>query len=520
MAVDYYRYTDDVRRKFLSYYYKGRVLSNAENYLDATTCYMEAEQLADAVGDDYLVGLLYAELGRIYCLYYDYPKSLKAHQKAAECYERAGKIRHRNYMWLNQSSVLRNLNRYEESELLLRMSLEAAKRENDYTLVKNCLGDLVMLCVEQERMDEAQVLYEELVLVAGVNYGSPTFLGCLAEMYLSVHDYAKARICIEKGWRVAENRQDSVALYLSSSEVLNATGYEKDAYQELLKGVSLQNKEAKQALQQPILTVQRDYLSEKLAFEVYRVQMEKRLRVLYVLLASFVLAIVVYVLCRKLKVEKEKARRTIDELNHEMLKRDKESRHKIASLLDEMEDKDKTSSASIHNLRGELRKQEEDYRQYIKEAEELQHRMEAELSRKTVFVAELFKNWFASMSKMLLVLVQNAGKEDEKNKKLRKEVMLWQEKYYEGNKAYREVEKLVNRYNDDAMTYFRQEIVWSEEVDYRRVCYFFAGFSIRLIAVLMKESEDAVYQKRHRLRKNLEASDLPHKDLFLVLLDK
>ena len=203
-----------------------------------------------------------------------------------------------------------------------------------------------------------------------------------------------------------------------------------------------------------------------------------------------------------------------------MLKRDKESRHKIASLLDEMEDKDKTSSASIHNLRGELRKQEEDYRQYIKEAEKLQHRMEAELSRKTVFVAELFKNWFASMSKMLLVLVQNAGKEDAKNKKLLKEVMLWQEKYYEGNKAYREVEKLVNRYNDDAMTYFRQEIVWSEEVDYRRVCYFFAGFSIRLIAVLMKESEDAVYQKRHRLRKNLEASDLPHKDLFLVLLGK
>ena len=68
VAVDYYRHTDDVRHKFLSYYYKGRVLANAENYLDATTCYMEAEQLADAVGDDYLVGLLDAELGRIYRL--------------------------------------------------------------------------------------------------------------------------------------------------------------------------------------------------------------------------------------------------------------------------------------------------------------------------------------------------------------------------------------------------------------------------------------------------------------------
>ena len=520
VAVDYYRYTDDVHHKFLSYYYKGRVLANAENYLDATTCYMEAEQLVDVVADDYLVGLLYAELGRIYRLYYDYPKSLEAYQKAAECYERAGKIRHRNYMWYNQSSILRNMNESEDSERLLRMILELTEKDNDISLVKSCLGSLVMQYVEDNRMAEARSIYAVLESVSSNDSASPALMGALAEMYVSEGDLHRAEKCLEKGWERAESGTDSISLYVSSACLQSKKGKGELAYQELLKGVSLQNKEAKHALQQPVLTAQRDYLSEKLAFEVYRVQMEKRLRVLYVLLASFVLAIVVYVLCRKLKVEKEKARRTIDELNHEMLKRDKESRHKIASLLDEMEDKDKTSSASIHNLRGELRKQEEDYRQYIKEAEELQHRMEAELSRKTVFVAELFKNWFASMSKMLLVLVQNAGKEDEKNKKLRKEVMLWQEKYYEGNKAYREVEKLVNRYNDDAMTYFRQEIVWSEEVDYRWVCYFFAGFSIRLIAVLMKESEDAVYQKRHRLRKNLEASDLPHKDLFLVLLDK
>ena len=520
VAVDYYRYTDDVRHKFLSYYYKGRILANAENYLDATTCYMEAEQLADAVGDDYLVGLLYAELGRIYRLYYDYPKSLEAHQKAAECYERAGKIRHRNYMWYNQSGVYRNINRCDESERLLRMTLASAQEEEDNVLVELCMGDLVMLFIEEERMSEAWNLYEEFKPLKNDDFASAPFMGKLVQMYISKGDIANAKQYLKKGWSFAKNHTDSIGLYFSSSKLDTALGNEKAAYQDLMKGISLQNEDTQQALQQPILTVQRDYLSEKLAFEVYRVQMEKRLRVLYVLLASFVLAIVVYVLCRKLKVEKEKARRTIDELNHEMLKRDKESRHKIASLLDEMEDKDKTSSASIHNLRGELRKQEEDYRQYIKEAEELQHRMEADLSRKTVFVAELFKNWFASMSKMLLVLVQNAGKEDAKNKKLLKEVMLWQEKYYEGNKAYREVEKLVNRYNDDAMTYFRQEIVWSEEVDYRRVCYFFAGFSIRLIAVLMKESEDAVYQKRHRLRKNLEASDLPHKDLFLVLLGK
>jgi len=123
------------------------------------------------------------------------------------------------------------------------------------------------------------------------------------------------------------------------------------------------------------------------------------------------------------------------------------------------------------------------------------------------------------MSKLLLILLQK-GKEETKNKKLRKEITLWQEKYYEGNKAYREVERLVNLYNDDAMLHFREEMQWTDEADYRRTCYFFAGFSIRLIAILMDETEDSVYQKRHRLRKSLEVSDLLHKDLYLVLLCK
>ena len=519
VAVDYYCDTDDVRRKFLSYYYKGRVHFTTKDYLGATTCYMEAEQLADEVGDDYLVGLLYAELGRIYNIYYDYPKSLEAYQKAAECYERAGKIRHRNYMWLNQGLVCRNLDRFDESERLLRMVLDSAQGKGDDTLIKSCMGNLVLLYIEEKRMQEAQELYVALESVAGINYGSASFKGVLSQMYASKDEYVEAMALLERGWACAEERMDSVNLYMSSSSLLAKQGKNDLAYQELLKGVTLQNKEAKQTLQQPVLTAQRDYLSEKLEFEAYKLRMEKRLRILYILLFALAIVMVVYVLSRKLKKEKEKARKTIDELNHEMLQRDKESRHKIASLLEELEDKDKSASASILCLRSELQKQEEDYHRYIKEAEELQYSLEDKLSQKTVLMADLFKNWFASMSKLLSVLVQN-GKEETKNKKLRKEVTIWQEKYYEGNKAYREVEKLVNRYNDDAMLHFRQEMKWTEETDYRRVCYFFAGFSIHLIAILMEETEDSIYQKRHRLRKYLETSDLLHKDLYLALLGK
>ena len=335
IAVDYYRHTDDVRRKFLSYYYKGRVYFNAKDYQNATLCYMEAKQLTDEVGDDYLAGLLYAELGRIYRLYYDYPKSLEAHQKAAECYERAGKIRHRNYMWLNQALVFRNLNRFDESEQLLRMALESAQKGGDRTLVKTCMGSLVMLYIEEKQMQKAQELYDELESLEGSHYGSASFKGILAQMFASKDKFTEALYFIEQGWACAKERMDSVNLYISSSTLLARQGKSDLAYQELLKGVDLQNKEAKQTLQQPVLTAQRDYLSEKLEFEAYKLTMEKRLRVLYILLFSLAIVMVVYVLYRKLKKEKEQARKTIDKLNCEILHRDRESRHKIDSLLEE-----------------------------------------------------------------------------------------------------------------------------------------------------------------------------------------
>ena len=158
VAVDYYRDTDDARHKFLSYYYKGRVHFKGKDYLNATSCYMEAEQLADEVGDDYLVGLLYAELGRIYDIYYDYPKSLEAHQKAAGCYERAGKTRHRNYMWLNQSNVCRNMNDYDGSEHLLLQALTSGKANADSALVRLSMGTMIMQYIERKEMGKADSL--------------------------------------------------------------------------------------------------------------------------------------------------------------------------------------------------------------------------------------------------------------------------------------------------------------------------------------------------------------------------
>ena len=528
VAVDYYRNTEDVRHKFLSYYYKGRVHFNDKDYLSATTCYMEAEQLADEVGDDYLAGLLYSELGRIYDIYYDYPKSLEAHRKSAECYERAGKIRHRNYIWYNQSNVCRNLNDYEESERLLRMTLEAAKQVEDKSLVNLCLASLMMQYVEQGRISTAKESYQELLPLVGEEYGSAYFMGQIAKIHLSDKDYSRARQSLEKGGERAKTRIDSVTLYFSSSELLGALGKEKAAYDELMKGVALQNDEAHQALQQPVLTAQRDYLSEKLEFEAYRIQVERLLRVFYILFFTILLSVVAFVLCRILKKkkkvindleqkkeqaerrissllqqlddDKEKADRTIKSQKDEIAQIEKGSNEviKLEVLVQKLENDSKRNSEIVTYLREELKSQEAEYRQYYDR------------------LVETFRTSMATMGEIMLDFEEIKAP----NTFVENVIKQWKKNYFVGSKALKNLEKLVNEYHDDAMFHFRKEVHFRNQEDYQLVCYLFAGVSIKVIAWLLSKSETGVYQWRIRLRDKIELSDFKHKELFLKLLCK
>ena len=528
VAVDYYRNSDDIRRKFLSFYYKGRVHFNAKDYLNATTCYMESEQLVDEVGDDYLAGLLYAELGRIYRLYYDYPKSLEVHQKAAECYERAGKIRHRNYMWYNQSLVCRNMDQNDESERLLRMTLASAKEEKDTVLVGLCMGDLVMLCIEEERVMEAQVLYAEFELVVDEDLTSSSFLSKLSKMYLFEKDYIRAKQCVESGWKCAINRRDSINMFFASAEIMSVSGKVKEAYQELMRGVALQNDEARQALQQPVLTAQRDYLSEKLEFETYRIQVEKQLRVLYILFFTILLTVVAFVLCRKLKKkkkvindleqkkeqaerrissllqqlddDKEKADRTIKSLKDEIAQIEKGSNEavKLQALVQKLENDSKRNSEIVTYLREELKSQEAEYRQYYDR------------------LVEIFRTSMADMGEIML----DFEKIKAPNTFVENVIKQWKKNYFVGSKALKNLEKLVNEYHDDAMSHFRKEVHFRNQEEYQLVCYLFAGVSIKVIAWLLSKSETGVYQWRIRLRDKIELSDFKHKELYLKLLCK
>lgn len=515
VAVDYYKDKGEVRNKFLSYYYMGRVHANGERYLQATSYLMESEQLADEVGDDYLLGLLYSEMGRIYRLYYDFPKSLEAHQKAAEYYERAGKIRHRNYMWRYQSGVSRNVHAYGESEQLLLQALESAKEESDTALIKSCMGDLVMLYVTLNRTSEARKLYTELEFLGGLELKSSSFFGQIANMYASEGEFEQAMDCIAQGWRQAVDRIDSANMYISVAEVYSMWGKGEMAYQNLLKGVDCQNDDVRYALQQPVLTAQRDYLSEKLEFEAYKQRTQRQLFIHYVLFSIIILVAVSVNFYRKHQREKEKARRTIDELHDELHRKEEESRRKVTVLLKELEERNQADGV-VADLRAELSLRDENLRRYIQKAEKRQGELQARMHRKAESAADLFRTQMETMGELIVAFEERKCS----NTKISSEIRQWESLYFVGGKASVKLEKMVNEYCDDAMFHFRREVLLNEETDYRRVCYLFAGVSIKAIALLMKENAGSIYQRRSRLRSDIETSGYLHKELFLRLLSK
>ena len=553
--MDYYRHTDDARRRFLSYYYKGRVSVNAKDYLNATSCYMEAEQLADAVGDDYLTGLLYAELGRIYDIYYDYDKSLEAYQKAAECYEQAGKIRHRNYMWFNESSVYRNINKYDESERLLRMALDSAKNNGDQTLINFCMGALVMSFVEQNRMSEAKPFYEELKLLVDEDYGSSSFLGKLAQLYASEGDLAQAKKSLEQGWSRATDKVDSVSLYISAANLHRMQGENAFAYQELLKGIVMQNGETRQALQQPVLTAQRDYLSEKLEFEAYKLRMRKLLNLVSTLFFLLLLVVLVYVFVRifrrykkesqqvishlkreKHKIEEENGRitlalqqldkdkknadQTIAMLRVEIDNQKEENRQKMKTLILQLEEDSRVNAESIMRLGSELENREEEYRLYVQNAETEAKALLDDNRRMMFQKVELLKHVLEQVVAVVLLHERKYIKEKTKEKKIEEGIQSLKTDYYAGDAEYRKVEALVNRYLDNVMVHFRKEVHLANESEYRRVCYMFAGVSGQVIGEIMDESKDAVYQRRSRLLKKIGSLSCAHKEMFILLMSK
>lgn len=535
VATDYYQHHGDVRNRFLSIYYKGRVLYNAGDYLKAMVAYTEAEGLAPDLHDDYYAGLLYSQLGSIYREYCDFPKSLEAYQKAEEYYINAEKDFHRQFAITNQSVVYRNMDNYVKSDSLLQTVLAEAIYEENHTLIDYTMGNLLMQYVEQERMQEAKYIYEKLVNQYGIENKTSSFMVSVAKIHLYENEIQNAEQLLDEAWKRAGTSNDSIDCHLAASQLYKAKGQFVNAIQEQETGVLIQNRMVKDNLQQPVLTMQRDYLAQELEYQSYKRKMNRLFNMVVIVFVVVLALSMGYILQKRLrrhyreslhnrlKLQEAENKRKIKLLWEEATKREHSIRQRLEELNEEMQQKDEISIESIRYLQEELNKQGKILLQYKEQHDTLLAMNDREIQKQRELGVSLLHSYFKTLDKIYVTYYYTDYYSDSLRHSALNDVLTkYLEEYfkYRDKKGYDRLETMVNVYMNNVMVHFRSEVKFPKEEYYQQICFLFAGFSGKFIAYIMDSTPNTIYKRKVEFIKKIKEHNPQNAEIYLNLLVK
>lgn len=523
VAVDYYRTTDDVHSKFLAFYYQGRVYTNAGELHKAILAYTEAEQLADEVKDGYLLGLLYTQMGDIYKKYYDYSNSLKAFKRAADSYQQAGKELHRLYALNDQSIALKNMGCNDESYQLLSDILEEADAKKYNSLVKVCMGNLLMQCIELGKLNEADSLFQEINIRFGLASFSSSFMANVAEIHALKKEWDLSQEAFAQAWQSAKTERDSIFLYLAEARIQEMQYPQTKAYYSLQEGLRKQINSVQKRLEQPILSIQNNLLATELEYQQYKLRVEQIHRWYIVSFVIVVSIAIIYSLQRWLrKLYRKRIRERLQKkdiahqlalkgLLEDIAQKDKNIHLLISQFNAKMDSKDSNFRRVLVSLENEISSKDMLYREYVQQTEILNN----DKQRLSEWIALLFRERIEFVDKILRIQHTDYGSEKMKATDLDVSIEEFQKRVIKARKAYANLEELVNISCHDIMVRLRTEVKLPDEESYRQACYHFAGFSVYSISILMNETKNKIYKRRDRIRKKIEVLNPESIDLFM-----
>jgi tetratricopeptide (TPR) repeat protein len=516
IAVDYYKDRDDVRAKFLSYYYLGRIYTNANNLTQATLAYMEAEQLVDELDDDYAAGLLYEQIGLIYRSYYDFPKSLQAYQQAIEHYTKANRPFHKIYNMFSASDIYRNTQKEDAAYQTLKTALAESRKLNDQSLVKSCINNLILVCIDLERWEEATQWYQEYQKNNSRNYPTVAFYGYIARLHAKNKNFKDAFMLLNETWKKTKSLQDSINLFHAESQVHQMNGSWEESYRSMAKSISHQNKVIRKSLQQPVLTAQNNFLNQELEHKEYRLRMEKYVRLLGFVILLLVSVIVITFL-RKRFQKRLKEQHTLHEKKMEALQQGALKREQsLRAYTAELESKSSLSGQDVLRLTQELensQKHIEEARNFIEQTNQEMESLKADKHEALIRINKTLKNHFKQIENTFQVLQMKYKNAENKDYVINKYIQNTIAEFYGSEKADRNLEELVNELYGDAMSQLRKEMNFPSEDHYRLACLLLAGLSINFIAALSGETSNALYKRRYKIREIMSKAKDSCKDI-------
>ena len=465
IAVNYYQNHGSSRSRFLSLFYQGRVYYNAKNYAKSMIAYTQAEQLYDEFDDDYYKGMLQTHKGAIYDRYIDYKKGLDAYKKAYFYYDRAKKYSHKLYAKYYIATGYASIMAYEFSDKTYRETMELAKQQKDTLLIKLCLTGLITQNVGEDKYDEATKWLNELRNDYGDNGLFSRTYSCFSVINAYNGDFKGSDKYLELAKRTAKNASDSITLFLKSSESTYLKGEYRKAYDLLEKGVIMEVPNMRKRLEQPILSEQIKVIEKDLEFLKYK----QKANVYYALFIGVIVVLVIVLIIIRYRYVVKRKQGEIDDYAS-----------LVIDLQQAINNKELAASETIQSIL-----QSHNY---------------------------LLNNIGDSLS-----LLNGDAKLQKVAIKEMKNIIV---KFSKDEKTLQELEDTVNRCCNNVMSIVRAEVPNLGEEDFRQLCYHFAGFSGKLISILLNIGLTNVYTRKSRLKEKIMLSDAEHKDLIIGYLSE
>lgn len=460
IAVRYYDNHGTTKDKYLSLYYLGRVLYNARNFAEAGMVFTKAEQLLPEIDDNLLKGLLYTQLGLVYEEYYANENAVAAYQKAYSYYDKANKPIHRNYAKYCEATTYFNIpHSYNLIDSTFNQVIQNATERNDSTMIFRCLCDLVIFYSETNQFEKANSLLPKLLSNYSIDNKSSRFFSSLS--YLCAHngdiDASKKYMSIAS--EKAQTNSDSVAIIGNSARIAAIMSDYKAAYDGFYEAKIIENSAVHQRLEQPIITAQKEFLEKELEFNRYKQKSQ--------LEASILIGILAALLC----------------------------------------------TAIFIYLRYRIKCNEFKLSEYSDIIMELQQKVQNGNSVMAELLQSSFKDQFKFLNSISDIIFTQS--DNPKGQRIAYNEIKHIINHFTDKSAIQELETLVNKYCDNVMDKLRNEVPDLNEDEYRQLCYHYAGFSGKLISILLERNQSNIYLRKSRLKNKIRQK--APKDLDTIL---
>lgn len=438
---------------------------NARNYNSAVISYSQAIEYAEKQEDHYLLGLIHTQIGNIHDLYYNYPSSIEAYNKAYKHYCQTTNKAHQQYALFDLVNAYSSAMQYDRGFEVLSKQLNDPDIVADTSFYASCLSQQALIYYSRGQYSQAK----DVILSIPNNHGARL---SLSEDLILAHIYA------------LENKPDSTELYLNAARACATSVTEKasivfteskinectknyvKAFKNLEWCMNIQDSIARLSLNQSVTSAQRDYYENQSKFVAYKLKMNHLYLLLIVIIAVLlVIGLILYfVHMRKMK-ELEAAE----------------------------------YMAMIYRIQDSL--------QIVKKEKNQQ------LCQMSELVQRLFKDQFKLIDRLGNTYYERQNTKSERDA-IFNDVKSEINRHCLDKEAKNKLEQIVNNCNNNIIRKLREQIPQITEDDCVLMCYLIAGFSYRAISIFTQNKVDNIYARKNRIKVKIENSDAPDKDVF------